>query len=92
MFKENDIEILVKLVGLMLFVIILDILFLKFLIIMEIDVVVVKDLVKIVDIDYEMYGLVMFKVGINFDSKIEKELIDVDVKLFEMVGKIVCVV
>lgn len=92
MFKENGVLVFKELVGLLLLGLILDIFFLKLLIIYVLDILVVKELVEFVGVNLEEYGLEMFKVGINFLSKIVVELIDIDVKIFELNGEVVCVV
>ncbi|MCK8624110.1 manganese-dependent inorganic pyrophosphatase [Apilactobacillus sp. M161] len=87
MFNENKIEISAKLAGLMLSAIISDTLLLKSPTTTEKDILAVKELSKIADVNYEEYGIKMLKAGTNVDARSDQDLIDGDAKSFNMGGK-----
>ncbi|MCL0318153.1 manganese-dependent inorganic pyrophosphatase [Apilactobacillus xinyiensis] len=87
MFNENKIEIPAKLAGLMLSAIISDTLLLKSPTTTEKDILAVKELSKIADVNYEEYGIKMLKAGTNVDARSDQDLIDGDAKSFNMGGK-----
>lgn len=86
MYKENNVEIFYEIVGFFLFVILLDILLFKFLIIIDIDKKVCEELSKIVKVDMEKYVMDMFKCGIFLDEYIIEEIVNMDFKEFNMSG------
>ena len=82
LYKENDVEIPSDIAGLMLSGILSDTLILKSPTTTELDVEAVNTLSKIAKVDYEKYGLDMFKAGTSLEGKTKKEVINTDIKTF----------
>ena len=87
LYKENNIEIPANIAGLMLSGIISDTLLFASPTTTEIDKVIVKDLALIADIDYNKYGMDMFKAGSSLSGKTEEEIFYTDFKNFTVEGK-----
>lgn len=87
LFIENDIEIPVKLAGLMASAIISDTLLLKSPTTTDFDINALETLAKLAKIDSENYGLDLLKAGTDLDSKSDLQLVDGDAKTFELGGK-----
>lgn len=83
LYKLNNIEIDVKMAGLMLSAIISDTLLLKSPTTTDKDKNAVAELVKIANVDLSKYGLDMLKAGTNLDKYTEAELINLDAKKVE---------
>ncbi|CAM3102151.1 manganese-dependent inorganic pyrophosphatase [Streptobacillus ratti] len=84
MYKENNIKPCKKMAGLMLSAIISDTLLFKSPTCTPKDVVAGKELAKIAELDLKEYGLEMLKAGTNLSSKTEVELLNMDMKMFEV--------
>lgn len=84
MYKENGIEIPEKIAGIMLSAIISDSLLFKSPTCTKEDIEIAKKLSEIANVDAEKYGLEMLKAGANLSSKTEKEILNMDMKIFEM--------
>ncbi|CAM3160450.1 manganese-dependent inorganic pyrophosphatase [Streptobacillus felis] len=84
MYKENNIKPCKKIAGLMLSAIISDTLLFKSPTCTPKDVVAGKELAEIAELNLEEYGLEMLKAGTNLSSKSEKELLNMDMKVFEV--------
>lgn len=82
LYKEQDVEIPKEIAGLMLSGIISDTLILKSPTTTEKDVEAVNALSKIAGVDYEKYGMEMFKAGTSLEGKTKKEVINTDIKTF----------
>ena len=82
MFKENNVKISKKIAGLMMSGIISDTLLLSSPTTTDIDREALKDLAKIANIDYEKYGMDMFKAGSSMEGKSISEIIHGDFKNF----------
>ena len=83
LYKLNNIEIDVKMAGLMLSAIISDTLLLKSPTTTDKDKNAVAELAKIANVDLSKYGLDMLKAGTNLDKYTESELINLDAKKVE---------
>ena len=83
LYKLNNIEIDVKMAGLMLSAIISDTLLLKSPTTTDKDKNAVAELAKIANVDLSKYGLDMLKAGTNLDKYTEAELINLDAKKVE---------
>ena len=82
MFKENGVKIPKKIAGLMLSGIISDTLLLSSPTTTEVDRTALIDLSKIAGVDYEKYGMEMFKAGSSMEGKTISEIIHGDFKNF----------
>ena len=82
MFKENNVEIPSNIAGLMMSGIISDTLLLSSPTTTDIDRDALKDLAKIAGVDYEKYGMEMFKAGSSMKGKSISEIIHGDFKNF----------
>ena len=82
LYKENNVKIPKDIAGLMLSGILSDTLILKSPTTTELDVEVVKDLSKLVGVDYEKYGFDMFKAGTSLEGKSKKDIVNSDIKTF----------
>lgn len=82
MFKENNVEIPSNIAGLMMSGIISDTLLLSSPTTTDIDREALKDLAKIAGVDYEKYGMEMFKAGSSMKGKSISEIIHGDFKNF----------
>ena len=80
LFNENNVEITKEIASLMLSAIISDTLLLKSPTTTEDDVIAVKELAEIADIDYEEYGLEMLKAGTDLSSFSISEILSLDAK------------
>ena len=82
-----NIDIPKNMAGLMLSGILSDTLCLKSPTTTDIDVKVVKKLSKIAGVDYEKYAFDMFKAGTSLDEFSIEEIVNMDFKEFDMIGK-----
>ena len=82
LFKEKNMEIPKDIAGLMLAGILSDTLILKSPTTTEYDKYAVKELTKIADVDYEKFGIDMFKAGTSLKGKTKEEIINTDIKSF----------
>ena len=82
MFKENGVNIPKNIAGLMMSGIISDTLLLSSPTTTDIDRKALKDLSKIAGVDYEKYGMEMFKAGSSMEGKSISEIIHGDFKNF----------
>jgi len=87
LYKENNIEIPKDIAGLMLSGIISDTLLFRSPTTTEIDKIVVKELAKIANIDYEEYGMKMLKAGSSLKGKTKEDVLFTDFKNFTIDGK-----
>lgn len=84
MYKENSKLPTPKIAGLMLSAIVSDTLLFKSPTCTPKDVMAGKELAKLAGVILEEYGLDMLKAGTNLSSKTEKELLNMDMKIFEV--------
>lgn len=82
LYKEKNMEIDKTIAGLMLSGILSDTLILKSPTTTNHDIEAVKDLSKITELDYEKFGLEMFKEGSSLKGKTIEEIINTDIKSF----------
>ena len=82
MFKENGVDIPKNIAGLMMSGIISDTLLLSSPTTTDVDVKTLKELAKIAGVDYEKYGMEMFKAGSSMEGKSISEIIHGDFKNF----------
>ena len=82
MFKENGVDIPKNIAGLMMSGIISDTLLLSSPTTTDVDKKVLKDLAEIAGVDYEKYGMEMFKAGSSMEGKSISEIIHGDFKNF----------
>ena len=82
MFKENGIEIPKNIAGLMMSGIISDTLLLTSPTTTDVDKKALMELAEIADVDYEKYGMEMFKAGSSMEGKSISEIIHGDFKNF----------
>lgn len=82
LFKEKNIEIPKDIAGIMLSGILSDTIILKSPTTTLYDKEAVIGLSKIADIDYEEYGIEMFKAGTSLKGKTKEEIINTDIKSF----------
>lgn len=87
LFKENNIEIPSHIAGLMLSGIISDTLLFQSPTTTKMDQLVVKELAKIANVDYEKYGMDMLKAGASLKGKTKEEILYMDFKNFTIDGK-----
>ena len=87
MYQENQIEIPRKIAGLMLSGILSDTLILTSPTTTSYDKKVVKNLAKIVGIDYKQYGLNMLKAGSSIKGKTKEEVLYTDYKNYPVLDK-----
>ncbi|MEG0021740.1 MAG: putative manganese-dependent inorganic diphosphatase [Bacilli bacterium] len=87
LFKENGIAIPENIAGLMLSGIISDTLLFASPTTTEIDKSTVKKLSKLANVDYNKYGMEMFKAGSSLKGKTEEEIFYTDFKNFTVEGK-----
>ena len=80
LYKENKIEIDKTMAGLMLAGILSDTLLLKSPTTTELDKQIVEDLTKIAEIDYQKFGLDMFKAGSSLKGKSVEQVLYTDFK------------
>jgi len=87
MYKENDVEITKPIAGLMLSAILSDTLIFRSPTTTEDDIAAGKDLAKIAGVDYEAYGMEMFKAGTSLEGYSIEEIVNMDFKAFDMGSK-----
>lgn len=87
MYHENNVEIPKQIAGLMVSGILSDTLLLKSPTTTELDKKAVKELSKIANIQYEEYGMQMFKAGSSIKGKTKEEVLYTDFKNFDIDGK-----
>lgn len=87
MYLENNVEISREMAGLMLSAILSDTLIFRSPTTTEKDIEAGKELAKICGVDYEKYGMEMFKAGTSLDGYSVEEIVNMDFKAFEMAGK-----
>lgn len=83
LYQENHIEIPKSIAGLMLSGILSDTTALTSPTTTELDKEAVKDLAKIVGLDYHKYALEMFKAGTSLKGMTEEEVVTTDIKVFQ---------
>ena len=86
LFKENNLLPEPTTAGLMLSAIVSDTLLFKSPTCTECDVKAGKELAEIAGVNIEEYGLEMLKAGTDLGGKSESELINMDMKIFEVDG------
>ena len=84
LFEQNNIDIPADVAGLMLSAIISDTLLFKSPTCTKDDIVAAEKLAKISNTDINSYGLAMLKAGTDLSSFSEKELLNLDAKLFKL--------
>ena len=82
LFKERNLDIPRDIAGLMVSGILSDTLILKSPTTTSYDEEAVKELSSIAGIDYEKYGIDMFKAGTSLKGKTKEEIINTDIKSF----------
>lgn len=82
LYKEKNMEIEKDMAGLMLSGILSDTLILKSPTTTEFDIKAVRELSDITGLDYEKYGVEMFKAGSSLKGKSREEVINIDMKSF----------
>ncbi len=87
LYKENNLVPVKKIAGLMLSAIISDTLLFKSPTCTELDVEAGKELAKLAEVNLEEYGLEMLKAGTALGNKTEVELLNMDMKIFEIDGQ-----
>ena len=87
LFKENGLAPSKETAGLMLSAIISDTLLFKSPTCTECDVKAGKELAEIAGVDLKEYGLEMLKAGTALGDKSEAELLNMDMKIFEIDGE-----
>lgn len=83
MYQENNIEIPQHIAGVMLSGIISDTLLLKSPTTTEMDKIAVSNLSKLANVEYEKYGMEMFKAGSSIKGKTLEEVLFSDFKVFK---------
>jgi len=87
MYKENNVEITRPIAGLMLSAILSDTLIFRSPTTTQADIDAGKALAEIAGVNYEEYGMEMFKAGTSLDGYSVEEIVNMDFKGFEMSGK-----
>ena len=87
LYKENNLVPAKKIAGLMLSAIISDTLLFKSPTCTELDVKAGKELAELAEVNLEEYGLEMLKAGTALGNKTEAELLNMDMKIFEIDGQ-----
>ena len=82
LYKEKNLEIPKDIAGLMLSGILSDTIILKSPTTTELDKEAVLALAEITNLDYETYGINMFKAGTSLKGKTKEEVINTDIKSF----------
>ena len=82
LYKENSIKIPADIAGLMISGILSDTLILQSPTTTDLDRETVKELSKLLKIDYEKYAIEMFKAGTSLKGKTYEEVINTDLKTF----------
>ncbi|MGN1032207.1 MAG: putative manganese-dependent inorganic diphosphatase, partial [Intestinibacter sp.] len=86
LYKENKVEVPKHIAGLLLSAILSDTLIFKSPTTTELDKEAVFELAKIAGVDYEAYGMDMFKAGTSLDEYSIEEIVNMDFKEFNMSG------
>ena len=86
MYKENNVEVPYEIAGLLLSAILSDTLIFKSPTTTELDKKAVLELAEIAGVDYEAYGMDMFKAGTSLDEFSIEEIVNMDFKEFNMSG------
>lgn len=87
MYKEKGIEIPKNMAGILLSAIISDTLLFKSPTCTEEDIKIANELSLIAGVDKEQYGLDMLKAGADLSKKSDKELLNMDMKIFNLASK-----
>ena len=87
LYKENNVEIPYEIAGLLLSAILSDTLIFKSPTCTDKDKEAALALAKITNIDYEKYGMEMFKAGTSLEGFSIEEIVNMDFKEFDMSGK-----
>lgn len=87
LYKENNISIPQHIAGIMLSGIISDTLLFRSPTTTRTDKIVVKELAKIANVNYEQYGMNMLKAGASLKGKTKEEILYNDFKNFTIDGK-----
>ena len=87
LFKENNVEIPYEIAGLLLSAILSDTLIFKSPTTTELDKEAAFALAEIAKVDYEKYGMEMFKAGTSLEGFSIEEIVNMDFKEFDMSGK-----
>ena len=87
LFKENGLALSKETAGLMLSAIISDTLLFKSPTCTQCDAKAGKELAEIAGVDLKEYGLEMLKAGTELGDKSEAELLNMDMKIFEIDGE-----
>ena len=86
LYKENNVEVPKHIAGLLLSAILSDTLIFKSPTTTELDKKAVLELAEIAGVDYEAYGMDMFKAGTSLDEFSIEEIVNMDFKEFNMSG------
>ncbi|MEG0857080.1 MAG: manganese-dependent inorganic pyrophosphatase [Terrisporobacter sp.] len=86
LFKENNVEIPYEIAGLLISAILSDTLIFKSPTTTKLDKEAVYALAKIAKVDYEKYGMEMFKAGTSLEGFSIDEIVNMDFKEFDMSG------
>ena len=87
LYKENNVEIPYEIAGLLLSAILSDTLIFKSPTTTEKDKEAALALAEIANVDYEKYGMEMFKAGTSLEGFSIEEIVNMDFKEFDMSGK-----
>ena len=87
LFKENNVEIPYEIAGLLLSAILSDTLIFKSPTTTELDKEAALALAEIAKVDYEKYGMEMFKAVTSLEGFSIEEIVNMDFKEFDMSGK-----
>lgn len=88
MFKENKVDIPKEIAGIMLSAIISDTLLFSSPTCTKEDEKIALDLAKIAGVDFKEYGLEMLKKGSDLSSKTVEQILNMDMKEFEISGNL----
>ncbi|MBC6695421.1 manganese-dependent inorganic pyrophosphatase [Terrisporobacter mayombei] len=87
LFKENNVDVPYEIAGLLISAILSDTLIFRSPTTTELDKQAVYELAEIAKVDYEAYGMEMFKAGTSLDGFSIEEIVNMDFKEFNMSGK-----
>lgn len=87
LFKENNVDVPYEIAGLLISAILSDTLIFRSPTTTDLDKQAVYELAKIAKVDYESYGMEMFKAGTSLDGFSIEEIVNMDFKEFNMSGK-----
>ena len=87
LFKENNVDVPYEVAGLLISAILSDTLIFRSPTTTELDKQAVYELAEIAKVDYEAYGMEMFKAGTSLDGFSIEEIVNMDFKEFNMSGK-----